>query len=177
MRKKVIAILPAYNAKKSLLPFLKTLPRDVFDEIILVDDCSIDGTYEYAKKQKGIRVYHTRRNLGYGGNLKTCLSIALEHGADVIVEIHPDGEYGTNGILPGLEEVRRGAKMVLGDRFANPRRKSGMYWWKHPFTRVLTHLDNLVFSTQIGDMHQGFRVYTRELLEEVNFRVNSNNYA
>lgn len=172
---KIIAILPAYNAANTLIDFLKKLP-DLFDEIILVDDCSSDNTYVIAKKQKGIAVYRTPQNLGYGGNLKTCLSLALEKGGDIIVELHPDNEYSTDGIAPSLKEIKKGARLVLGNRFSHQSIRSGMFFWKYVSTRMLTFIHNLILQTNIQDLHQGFRVYTRELLNEVNFRRNSNNY-
>jgi len=174
---KKICILPAYNASKTLVSFLKILPEGLFDEIILVDDCSQDDTYAIAKTQGNILVYRTIRNLGYGGNLKMCLGIALEHGGNIVIELHPDGEYGTDGILPALKKVREGSLFVLGDRFADRNLlRSGMPFWKYPFTRFLTFIDNLFLGTHIGDIHQGFRVYTREFIESVNFRANSNIY-
>lgn len=173
----IIAILPAYNASKSLVQFLKTFPKEAFDEVILVDDCSKDHTYDLAKMQKDISVYKTMRNLGYGGCLKMCLGIALAHGADIIVELHPDGEYLVDGIRPALKKVQQNSTFVLGDRFfdRNPL-DSGMPLWKYPFLRLLTTIDNLILGTNVGDMHQGFRVYTREFLERINFRSNSNGY-
>ncbi len=175
---KVIAILPAYKASKTLLPFLDKFPKDSFNEIILIDDCSPDDTYELAKKQKGLKVYQTPRNLGYGGNLKMCLSTAFDHGADIIMEIHPDGEYKTNGVLPAIKEVEKGAAFVLGNRFSKQSHalQSGMSSMKYPITRLLTIIDNLILGTNITDLHQGFRVYTRKLLENTNFRATSNNY-
>lgn len=170
---KTIVVLPAYNAAKTLPFFLNTI-TNVFDEIILVDDYSSDGTYELAKKQKGISAYQTPRNLGYGGNLKYCLSLALEHQADVIVELHPDGEYETDGISPALKKVKEGADLVLGNRFSG--RLIGMQRWKNIGTRTLTAFDNLILGTSIPDLHQGFRVYTRALLEALDYRAFRNDY-
>lgn len=173
-REKIVAILPAYNAQKTIAAFVESLPRDVFDEIIVVDDASSDDTFRVAKKLRSITLYRNPTNLGYGGNLKMCLGRALDHGADVIVELHPDGEYGTDGVLPAIQKINGGAHLVLGNRFA--ARPKGMYWQKIIVTRLLTMLDNAVFNTHIPDMHQGFRVYTKELLESVNYRRFSNNY-
>lgn len=174
MKTKVIAILPAYNAAVTLKSFVASLPKDVFDEIIVVDDYSSDATYEVAKKIKGITTYQNAHNLGYGGNLKMCLGIALDHGADVIIELHPDGEYGTDGIVPAIQKVQNGAHLVLGNRFT--ARPKGMYWQKILVTRLLTAMDNWMLHTSIPDMHQGFRVYTRTLLERVQYRGLSNGY-
>ncbi|MBI2595289.1 glycosyltransferase family 2 protein [Candidatus Daviesbacteria bacterium] len=173
---KVVAILPAYQAEKTLLPFFKTLPKGVFDEVILVDDCSSDKTYEIAKKHRGIKAYQNPKNLGYGGNVKQCLKTALKHGADVMIEIHPDGEYGADGIIPALLEIKQGAKFVLGNRFAKNPVSSGMFLWKYVFIRVLNLIHNLILRTNIPDLHQGFRVYTRQQLSKVNFKKMSDGY-
>lgn len=175
---KVVAILPAYNAEKTLKRFLSTLPKDIFSHVVLVDDSSRDKTYEIAKKYKWLKVFKTPQNLGYGGNLKFCLSIAEELSADIMIEIHPDGEYKTDGILPAINEVKNGAKLVLGNRFSKTSHalESGMYIWKYPFLRLLSFIDNTILGTEISDLHQGFRVYTKELLESINFRSASNSY-
>jgi len=175
---KVVAILPAYNVGKALPAFLVGLPKRVFNRIILVDDGSKDDTYKVARKLPGIEVHRNHINLGYGGNLKTCLSLAFEEGADVAIEIHPDGEYLPDGITPGLEKVKSGADLVLGNRFGAERGvvESGMYAWKYPATRFLSWFCNLVLGTDIPDLHQGFRIYTRNFLEKVNFRASGNDY-
>lgn len=178
MRKKVVALLPAYNARRTLRRVVENLPRGVFDEIFLGDDCSTDGTFEYAKKMRGIRVYKTPRNLGYGGNLKYGLTLALSQGAHVVVEIHPDGEYGTDGIVPALAEIRKGAVLVLGNRFSsrNGSLPSGMITTKFWVTRFLSRVYNSVLGTDIPDMHQGFRVYTKTLLTAANWRATHDNF-
>lgn len=175
MKKKVILILPAYNASKTLVPFLKDIPKQILDDIILVDDYSTDGTHKLALGQKGIKVYQTPRNLGYGGNLKFCLSKALLEGADVIVELHPDREYEKDGILPALEKVKQGTLLVLGNRFGK-KKTVGMFWWKYLPIQLLTWMDNVVLGTDIADMHQGFRVYTKELLEKIDVKRAHNDY-
>lgn len=175
---KVVAILPGYKCEKTLKKFVEEIPKKYFDEIIFIDDHSPDKGFEIAKKIRGIKAYQTSKNLGYGGNLKMCLGTALECGADVIVELHPDGEYRFDGIGPALKEIKNEAKMVLGNRFTNERNalESGMYWWKYPVVWLINRFDNWSLGTEIPDLHQGFRVYTRDLLEKVDFRNNSNNY-
>lgn len=175
---KTVLILPAYNAAKSLQPFLKSLPSHLFDSILLVDDCSRDATFAVAKKQKNILAYQTLRNLGYGGNLKMCFSLALEMGADVVIELHPDGEYMSDAILPALEAVKNGAMVVLGNRFTketDPLR-SGMFVWKYPVLRTLNILNNFFLRSTIPDLHQGFRVYTKETLRACDYRQNANDF-
>jgi glycosyltransferase involved in cell wall biosynthesis len=178
MRKtpRVIAVLPAYNAGKTVRSVLQSLPKGVFNDIIVSDDCSVDDTITQANREPHIHVIRTKKNLGYGGNLKYCLSTALARGADIVVEIHPDGEYDTDGILPALQAVKKGAVFVLGNRFSSHYPK-GMYWWKYVLSRGLTTVCNVVLGTNIPDMHQGFRVYTRKLLETVNYMADSDNYV
>lgn len=177
MSKKIVAVLPAYRAEKTLKLFLNDLPK-VFDKIILVDDASDDSTFEIARAVKGISVYRNAKNLGYGGNMKRCLKLALDEGADIIVEIHPDGEYGFNGITPALEKINKGASLVLGNRFENfnDALKAGMFFWKYPVNKALNFIDNLILQTRIPDLHQGFRVYTRVLLKDLNFNAYSDDF-
>lgn len=176
---KVIAVLIAYKAEKTLKKFWADLPKKYFDEVILVDDASEDKTFEIAKKLKGLKAYQNQVNLGYGENLKRALAIALDHNADIIVDIHPDGEYKPSAIPLALEKIQKeGYEFVTGNRFTSVNKllKSGMYVWKIPPLVVLNFIDRLILGTKITDFHQGFRVYTKKLLEKVNFEANSNNY-
>jgi glycosyltransferase involved in cell wall biosynthesis len=176
MKPKIIAVLPAYQAEHTLIPFLKILPKEVFDHIILSDDSSSDKTLEIAKEQKDIMVFRTPENLGYGGNMKFCLAKALEMEGDILIEIHPDGEYLPDGIRKAISEVEKGAQLVLGNRFTRGK-PEGMYLWKYIPSRILTWVDNVVLGTAIPDVHQGFRVYTKDFLQQVNFEANNNDYA
>jgi glycosyltransferase involved in cell wall biosynthesis len=173
---KIVAILPAYNAARTIVPFVRSLPNDVFDDIIVSDDSSPDGTFAVAKKIHGIFLYSTPHNLGYGGNVKQCLQLALKKKADVIVELHPDGEYGLDGIAPALAAVKKGALLVLGNRFAGDPIGHGMRRSKYAVTRLLTGIDNLLLGTRIPDLHQGFRVYTKKFLTDIPFEKGSNDY-
>lgn len=177
MKKKVVLVLIAYKAVSTLEAFYKSLPRHLFDEIILVDDFSPDGTYELAL-HLGIEAYRNPRNLGYGGNLKRALQLALRKGADIIVDLHPDDEYKPSAIVPALAAVEQGTEFVLGNRLGGGKsfRDIGMYSWKIIPVAVLNWLCKTVLQLPIHDFHQGFRVYTRSLLEKVNFEENSNNY-
>lgn len=176
-KQKIITIFIAYNAAKTLENFYKNFPKHYSKEIILVDDCSKDETFKIARRL-GIKTYRNPINLGYGGNMKRALGLALERGADIIIDIHPDGEYKPSAIPDALEKIKLGAKFVLGNRFTNMTNplRSGMYVWKFIPIMLLNWIDKAVLGLQVDDLHQGFRVYTRDLLEKVNFEVNSNNY-
>ncbi len=167
----------AYNESKALEAFYKTIPKQFFDDIILVDDKSPDGTYELAERL-GIDTYQNERQLGYGGNMKRALEIALGKGVDVIVDIHPDGEYLASAIEPALKKIEEGADFVLGNRFYDTKKplESGMYAWKYLPIIILNWLARAVLRIPCHDLHQGFRVYTRNLLESVQYEGNSNDY-
>ena len=171
---KVAAVLPAYESAATVSTVLNSLPREFFQYIILVDDHSKDQTFEIASKDKTILAYRNEKNLGYGGNLKKCLHLALEHGAEIIVEIHPDGEYGLEPIGPAINEVKDGAGLVLGNRFTldGDPLKNGMFVWKYPFIKILNWVSNYALGTHLGDLHQGFRVYSSALLKNIDFDGN-----
>ncbi len=174
---KVIAIFIAYNAEKTLTEFYKNFPKHYFDDIILVDDASKDNTFNLAKKL-GIKSFQNPVNLGYGGNLKRAICIALQLGGDILVDIHPDGEYKTSAIPEALEKVKSGSQFVLGNRFTTffGPVESGMFIWKLLPIKILNWIDKLVLGVDLGDFHQGFRVYTRTMMEKINFLENSDNY-
>ena len=176
---KIIAVFIAYKAEKTLEKFWDEFPKQYFDECILVDDASPDKTFEIAKKLKGLKSYQNKTNLGYGGNIRKAVAIALNQGADIIVDIHPDGEYKPSAIFPALEKIQKeGYEFVMGNRFSstgNPL-KSGMYVWKIFPLITLSFIDRMVLKVNISDFHQGFRVYSRKLFEKVNFEKNSNDY-
>lgn len=176
-KSKIIVIFLAYNASKTLAKFYLKFPKKFVSDIILVDDASKDNTFNLAKKL-GIKTYRNSINLGYGGNMKRALNLALKAGADIIIDIHPDGEYEPTAIPNALEEIKNGAEFILGNRFTSLTKplKSGMYIWKFIPIRILNLIDKAVLGVKIDDLHQGFRVYTRSLLKKVNFEENSNNY-
>lgn len=174
---KIIAIFIAYNAAKTLKKFYHNFPKELVNEIILVDDASLDGTYELAKKL-GITSYRNPVNLGYGGNMKRALDLALDVGADIIIDIHPDGEYKPSAIPQALKEISSGSEFILGNRFKtldNPL-KSGMHFWKWIPIRLLNFIDKVILGVNLDDFHQGFRVYSRKMLEKINYQANSNSY-
>ncbi len=175
---KVIAILIAYNAEDSLKEFYASLPKNIFSEILLFDDASGDNTYNLAKKLK-IESFRNSKNLGYGGNLKKAIKEALRRNADIIVDIHPDGEYSPTPIPSAISQIKNGSLLVLGNRFYNFDylfKKSGIYKWKIPPITLLNLISKAIFQTKISDLHQGFRVYSNELFKKINIDSYSNNY-
>lgn len=174
---KIIAILLAYNASKTLAKFYREFPKKFVSEIILVDDASKDNTFYLAKKL-GIRSFRNPVNLGYGGNMKRALNLALKAGADIIIDIHPDGEYKPSAIPQAIKKISSGSEFVLGNRFTtldSPLR-SGMHLWKWIPIRLLNYIDKIVLGANLDDFHQGFRVYTKKMLKKINYTVNSNSY-
>lgn len=176
-KRKIIAVFIAYNAASTLEKFYHDFPKNLVDEIILVDDASKDNTFNLAKRLE-IQSYQNPVNLGYGGNMKKALNLALEAGADIIIDIHPDGEYKPSAIPHALKKIKDGSEFVLGNRFTtldNPL-KSGMYFWKWIPIRILNYIDKIILGVDLEDYHQGFRVYTKKMLEKINYQSNSNDY-
>ncbi len=176
-KKKVIAIFIAYKAEKSLEEFYREFPKDAVDQCLLVDDFSPDQTFELAKTL-GIPSWKNEKNLGYGGNLKCAIQKALDDGADIIVDIHPDGEYDSSVIPAAIKVAESGAGLVLGNRFHEGGHpvQSGMYAWKVLPILFLNWVAKIVLRLPINDYHQGFRIYTREMLKDLNFQNYSDNY-
>jgi glycosyltransferase involved in cell wall biosynthesis len=176
---KVVAVLPAYNAEKTLAATLEDVPPGCLGEIILVDDGSRDRTVELAR-ELGLTVYTHPRNRGYGGNQKTCYARALERGADIVVMIHPDYQYDSRVIPHAVALVELDiCDVVLGSRIRSRREAmdGGMPSYKYLSNRVLTLLENMTLGQNLGDFHSGFRVYRREVLERIPFEQNSDDFV
>jgi glycosyltransferase involved in cell wall biosynthesis len=171
----VVVVMPALNAARTLEHTVSAIPRDLVDEVILVDDWSTDGTPDVARSLPIHFIWHPH-NVGYGGNQKTCYLDALQRDADVVVMLHPDGQYEP-GLIPKLvEPILSGrADMVLGSRLAEPgmARAGGMPLWKFLANRALTTIENRVLGTKLSELHTGYRAYSRELLLTVPFLRNS----
>jgi glycosyltransferase involved in cell wall biosynthesis len=178
-QKKVIAVMPAYNAERTLAATLADVPAGSVDEVILVDDGSRDRTVEMAREM-GLTVVQHAQNRGYGGNQKTCYRHALEHGADIVVMIHPDYQYDSRVIPHAVGFIELGiADVVLGSRIRSRAEAlaGGMPWWKYLANRCLTSFENMILGQNLGDFHSGFRVYRREVLEKVPFERNSDDFV
>ena len=176
---RVVVVMPAYNAARTLGATWEALPRDSVDEVLLVDDGSNDATLEVAAKLP-IRTIALPHNVGYGGNQKTCYLEALRMGADVVVMLHPDGQYDP-AMLPALvKPIEAGqADMVLGSRMliAGGARAGRMPLYRFVSNRALTTMENAVLRTAFTDLHTGYRAYSRRFLETVPFMRNSDNFV
>lgn len=176
--KKVIVVMPAYNAEKTLERTLKDIPNDCVDEIILTDDCSQDGTVELAKKL-GLQVFVHQKNMGYGANQKTCYDEAFKLGGDIIVMVHPDHQYDPK-VIPQLIKplLNEECDAVFGSRMLGGRPlEGGMPKWKYIANIFLTALENAVFYMYLTEYHSGFRAYSRKYLETVKYKLNSDDFV
>jgi glycosyltransferase involved in cell wall biosynthesis len=176
---KVIAVMPAYNAEKTLAATVADMPVGSVDEVILVDDGSKDRTVQIAQEM-GLTVLVHPENRGYGGNQKTCYKQALAHGADIIVMIHPDYQYDSRVITTAVNILELGiCDVVLGSRIRSRQEAlaGGMPFYKYIFNRFLTAFENVGLGQNLGDFHSGFRVYRREVLEKIPFEQNSDDFV
>jgi glycosyltransferase involved in cell wall biosynthesis len=176
---KVIAVLPAYNAESTLAATLADIPVGAVDEVLLVDDGSTDRTVQVAREM-GLTVIQHPQNRGYGGNQKTCYRYALEHGADIVVMIHPDYQYDSRVIPHAVGIIELGiCDVVLGSRVRSRDEAlaGGMPWWKYLANRALTAFENMALGQNLGDFHSGFRVYRRDVLEKILFENNSDDFV
>lgn len=175
---KVVVVLPAYNAEKTLQQTVAEIPNFV-DEIVLVDDGSSDQTLELAK-DLGLFVFKHPQNSGYGANQKTCYLLALDHGADIIVMLHPDYQYDPKLIKYFVEFIADGYfDVMLGSRIRSRHEAlaGGMPLYKYYANRFLTLFENLVSGYNLTEWHTGMRAYRREVLESINFQKNSNDFV
>ncbi len=175
---RIIVVLPAYNAARTLEKTYADIPREGISKIILVDDVSQDQTVEVARAL-GLSVVIHIQNRGYGGNQKTCYLEALKEGAEVVVMLHPDHQYDSRLVPELVQPVLSGeADMVMGSRILNGRAlEGGMPIWKYLANRVLTAAENFIYRTKLTDCHSGFRAYSRKLLTTVPFLLNSDDFV
>jgi len=175
---KIIAVMPAYNAARTLEPTVRDIPSGVVDEIILVDDNSRDNTVEIARRL-GLTVVQHEKNKGYGGNQKTCYRLALERGADIVVMIHPDYQYDSK-LTPYLVGFLREQyfDVMLGSRIRtrNEALAGGMPKYKYAANRMLTFVANISTGMNLSEWHTGFRAFTRNVLETIPWQRNSDDF-
>ena len=174
---KVVVVMPAYNAAKTLHMTYADLPQNVVDLVIVVDDGSSDETARIAR-DLGLELFIHDRNYGYGANQKTCYREALRAGADIVVMVHPDYQYDPTLLPEIIRPIETGeADVVLGSRLMgiHPIRQ-GMPWWKYYSNRFLTALENLVFGLHLSEYHTGYRAFRRTVLESVNLQMDSDRF-
>lgn len=176
---KVIVVMPAYNAAQTLVDTYRQIPSEYVDLVILVDDGSIDDTVAVAQQLDLELIVHPH-NVGYGANQKTCYMEALRRGADIVIMLHPDGQYDPVIIPQMIEAIQQGeGDFVLGSRFIPPQSAlaGGMPRYKYWANRFLTTVENLVMGTNLSECHTGYRAYSRKLLETVPFLRNSKDFV
>ncbi|MDY6801258.1 MAG: glycosyltransferase family 2 protein [Bacteroidota bacterium] len=176
---KIVVVLPAFNAEKTLEKTYSEIPFDLVDEVILVDDKSNDKTVQKAE-ELGIKhiILHSE-NQGYGANQKTCYREALKRDADIIVMLHPDYQYSPK-LIPSMAYIiaHNIYPVVLGSRILGRGAfKGGMPLYKYFFNRVLTFIQNILMGAKLSEYHTGYRAYSRKVLETINFEANSNNFV
>jgi glycosyltransferase involved in cell wall biosynthesis len=177
-QKKIIVIMPAYNASKTLEMTYNEIPKDIVDDVILVDDASRDDTAVKAR-ELGIHTIIHPENRGYGGNQKTCYREALSKGADVVVMLHPDYQYSPRLITAMASMVVSGHyDLVLGSRIlGGDARKGGMPLYKYVSNRFLTFVENLALGVKLSEYHTGFRAFSRAVLETLPLAANSDDFV
>lgn len=177
--KKVIVVLPAYNAEKTLEQTYHEIPFDIVDEVILVDDKSNDKTVDKAKVLGIKHIVIHDHNMGYGANQKSCYNEALKLGADIVVMLHPDYQY-TPKLIHSMAYLIANEvyPVVLGSRILGKGAlKGGMPLYKYFFNRVLTLSQNILMNAKLSEYHTGFRAYSRQVLETINYNINSNDFV
>jgi len=177
--KKVVVVMPAYNAEKTLLKtYEEVMAQGIVDLVILVDDASPDDTAKMAAKLPQTRVFIHEHNIGYGGNQKTCYQLALEEGADIVIMVHPDYQY-TPKLIPAMASLIGNGlyHCVLGSRILGGYAlKGGMPPWKYVANRFLTLTENILIGAKLSEYHTGYRAFSRELLLRLPLKNNSDDF-
>ncbi|MFN8243456.1 MAG: glycosyltransferase family 2 protein [Ferruginibacter sp.] len=177
--KKIIVVMPAYNAEQTLAATCRDIPMDIVDEVILVDDASTDQTVELARSLQIRHVIRHDNNRGYGANQKTCYTKALEEGADIIIMLHPDYQYNP-ALIPAMADLIAAGvyPVVIGSRMAGRGAiQNGMPVYKFIFNRCLTFFQNILLGQRLTEYHTGYRAYARQVLEQINFMANSDDFV
>lgn len=176
--KKVVVVMPAYNAAKTLVKTHAEIPFDIVDKVLLVDDASKDETSKVAL-ELGIELHIHHNNLGYGGNQKTCYTKALEADADIIIMLHPDYQY-TPKLISAMSYLLESGEfdIVLGSRILGGKAiAGGMPLYKYFFNRILTLTQNILMGAKLSEYHTGYRAYTKEVLQKIKWQNNSNDFV
>src|ERR1043165_3914452 len=178
--KKVVVVMPAYNAAKTLRQtYAEVCDQGLVDRIILVDDGSRDDTVAIARSLEGVQVHVHDVNKGYGGNQKTCYRLALEAGADIVVMIHPDYQY-TPKLIPAMVSIIGNGlhPCVLGSRILGGYAlRGGMPLWKYVSNRALTFIENILLGAKLSEYHTGYRAFSRDILERLHLEANSDDFV
>jgi len=178
--KKVVVVMPAYNAAQTLRQtYDEVREQGIVDEIILVDDRSRDNTVAVARSIAGMQVYAHKQNTGYGGNQKTCYRLALGVGADIVIMLHPDYQY-TPKLIPAMASIIANGlhPCVLGSRILGGYAlRGGMPYWKYVSNRLLTLVENVLLGAKLSEYHTGYRAFSREILETLPLAENSDDFV
>ena len=177
--KKIVVVLPAYNAELTLEQTYNEIPFDQVDEVVLVDDASSDKTIEVARKIGIKHIIRHEKNKGYGGNQKTCYNKALELGADIVIMLHPDYQY-TPKLIPSMANIIAAGlyHVVLGSRILGKGAlKGGMPIYKYISNRFLTLIQNVLINQKLSEYHTGYRAFSKEVLHKINYNANSDNFV
>ena len=178
--KKIVVVMPAYNAEKTLLKtYEEVMAQSVVDTVVLVDDASSDDTARIAARLPRTKLYVHDRNRGYGGNQKTCYRLALEEGADIVIMVHPDYQY-TPRLIPAMASLISCGlyHCVLGSRILGGYAlQGGMPLWKYIANRFLTLMENILIGAKLSEYHTGYRAFSRELLSRLPLEGNSDDFV
>ena len=178
--KKVVVVMPAYNAAKTLVQtYNEVMAQGIVDKVIIVDDASRDDTVAVAKKLPNTVLFSHSTNLGYGGNQKSCYRLAMAEGADIIIMVHPDSQY-TPKLIPAMASLIAAGlyPCVLGSRILGGYAlRGGMPWWKYASNRFLTAAENLLLGAKLSEYHTGYRAFSREILERLPLAGNSDDFV
>ena len=179
LQKKVVVVLPAYNAAQTLLKTYQEIPFDIVDEVILVDDASSDGTAILAKEIGISHVILHQKNKGYGGNQKSCYDKALAVGADIVIMLHPDYQYTPKLITAMVSIIANDLyPVVFGSRILGKGAiKGGMPYYKYFFNRILTLTQNILMNQKLSEYHSGYRAFSAEVLNKINYQANSDDFV
>ena len=177
---KVIVVMPAYNAAKTVLrTYEEVIAQEFVDELILVDDASQDDTVEIARGLDKVTVHRHDANRGYGANQKTCYRLALEAGADIVIMVHPDYQY-TPKLIPAMASMIGNGlyHCVIGSRILGGQAlRGGMPWWRYAGNRFITAIENLLMGYRLSEYHSGYRAFSRALLEQLPLEQNSDDFV